>query len=1095
MQLVDGRLVFSPSDLNNHLECEHLSRLELAVAWGELARPAIDNPTADFIARKGEEHEAAYLGSLKVERREVRTIEFAFDWAAAAAATEEAVHEGADVIYQACFVDDGWRGFADFLLRQPDGTYEVVDTKLARHPKPYHVLQLCFYSEQVGRLQGLEPARMHLALGSGYTETYRPADFAAYYRRVRSRFLDFVGSGPPTEPYPVAHCGLCGFKPLCDAHWDRVDHLVRVARIRRDQIARLGEAGITTLEGLGLADPEFRVPQMPPSTFEALRDQASLQLHYRRTGRLAYRLLEPETERGFGLLPEPSSGDLFFDIEGDPFWESDRGLEYLFGLLWEEGGRPVFQPIWAHDRSQGREAFEELIDLFHKRLERDPALHIYHYAGYETAALKRLASQYGTREDELDELLRREVFVDLFAVVRQGLRASLSSYSIKKLEGFYMPARSADLKAGDDSILVYEEWQESREQTLLDAIAAYNEEDCLSTLKLRDWLLELRAEAGIVEWRQPPAPRELTTEAEEALEEREQLEHDLLAGGEELMAHLLGYHRREAKPVWWAFFDRLEKTPSELVDDSDSIGELEHLEQARLPPPKRSTVHTFSYPPQQHKLAPGEEVFDPETGESAGWIREVDDSTGHLQLVRGPSLESVDLPRALIPGGPWDDRCQRNAVMRLGRSIRDGDAVYRALRGILTRDLPHIDGHQGRIQTTDLEEMKQLVSGLDESHLFIQGPPGSGKTWTGARLVVHLLNEGKRVGVASTSHRAIHNLLDEIEGAANEAGVHFWGLKKSTEGNDESIYESRHIQSDPHIAPFVAEAVNLIAGTAWLFAREELERCPIDFLFIDEAGQVSLADALAMGTCARNLVLLGDPLQLAQVRQGRHPGGSGASVLEHLLGDAATISQDKGVFLELTRRMHPDVCKFISSAFYEGRLSSAEECAGQSTAAGTGLRYIAVDHIGNRQTSPEEALRVAQDIEAMLGAAYTDIAGETRPLQEDDFMVVAPYNAQVRCLREAVPAGVRVGTVDKFQGQEAAVVFFSMATSSGDDIPRNVEFLFSRNRLNVAVSRARCLGVLVASPRLLDLNCRTVEQMRLANALCLAGEIASSHSR
>ena len=296
MQLVDGRLLFSPSDLNNHLECEHLTRLELAVARGDLARPAIDNPTADFIARKGEEHEAAYLAGLEVEGHKVRTIEFAFDWAAAAAATEEAVRDGADVIYQACFVDDGWRGFADFLLRQPDGTYEVADTKLARHPKPYHVLQLCFYSEQVGRVQGSEPAWMHLALGSGHTEAYRPADFAAYYRRVRSRFLAFAGAESPTEPYPVAHCSLCAFKPRCDAQWDRVDHLVRVARIRRDQIARLVEAGITTLEGLGLADPEFRVSRMPPSTFEALRDQASLQLHHRRTGRLAYHLLEPGTD-------------------------------------------------------------------------------------------------------------------------------------------------------------------------------------------------------------------------------------------------------------------------------------------------------------------------------------------------------------------------------------------------------------------------------------------------------------------------------------------------------------------------------------------------------------------------------------------------------------------------------------------------------------------------------------------------------------------------------------------------------------------------------------------------------------------------------
>jgi uncharacterized protein len=213
--------------------------------------------------------------------------------------------------------------------------------------------------------------------------------------------------------------------------------------------------------------------------------------------------------------------------------------------------------------------------------------------------------------------------------------------------------------------------------------------------------------------------------------------------------------------------------------------------------------------------------------------------------------------------------------------------------------------------------------------------------------------------------------------------------------------------------------------------------------------------------------------------------------LEHLLGDEQTVAEDRGLFLERTFRMHPDVCSYISAAFYEDRLVSEEACARQGTAFGTGVRFLPVEHAGNRQSSPEEADAVARELERMLGAEWTDANGVTRPLREADFLVVAPYNAQVRCLRERVPRGVRVGTVDKFQGQEAPVVFFSMASSSGDDVPRNLEFLFSRNRLNVAVSRARCLAVLVASPRLLEVRCRTVEQMRLANALCLLVEAAA----
>jgi uncharacterized protein len=356
-------------------------------------------------------------------------------------------------------------------------------------------------------------------------------------------------------------------------------------------------------------------------------------------------------------------------------------------------------------------------------------------------------------------------------------------------------------------------------------------------------------------------------------------------------------------------------------------------------------------------------------------------------------------------------------------------------------------------------------------------------------LIVHLLTRGKRVGVASTSHKAIHNLLDAIEQAARREGITFAGLKKSSSGNPESRYEGSFITSQDDVEP--NDDVQLYAGTAWLFARPELDQT-LNYLFIDEAGQVSLADALAMGTSARALVLLGDPLQLAQVTQGIHPQGSGVSVLEHLLGDAQTIPEDRGLFLERSFRMHPEVCRFISDAFYEGRLKAAEGCERQATAGGVGLRFLPVEHVGNRQFSPEEAERIREEIGRLVGTEWTSADGVTRRLRHADIMVVAPYNEQVKWLKDTLPAGVPVGTVDKFQGQEAPLVLFSMTTSSGDDVPRNLEFLLSRNRLNVAISRARCLAYVVASPRLLEVGCRSIEQMRMANALCLFVEQATN---
>ena len=332
--------------------------------------------------------------------------------------------------------------------------------------------------------------------------------------------------------------------------------------------------------------------------------------------------------------------------------------------------------------------------------------------------------------------------------------------------------------------------------------------------------------------------------------------------------------------------------------------------------------------------------------------------------------------------------------------------------------------------------------------------------------------------------------------------MRFRGLKKCSKGDAETEYNKgdwiANVDATDELIDR-AQRAQLLAGTSWLFAHEDLDGgALVDTLVIDEAGQVSLADALAMGTAARNLILLGDPSQLAQVSQGTHPEGVGASVLEHLLGDHLTVPEDFGIFLDRTRRMHPDVCRFVSEIVYDNRLVGLPELANQKTAFGAGLRFLPVEHAGNVASAPEEAARIASEIAAMRGASWTNSKGEQRPLKETDFMVVAPYNMQVRLLRRTLQAAglgdVPVGTVDKFQGREASVVFYSMATSSAEDVPRTLDFLFSRNRLNVAVSRAMCLACIVASPRLLESRARTIEQMRLINALCRFAEMAGEQT-
>ncbi len=1098
MQSANGQLRYSPSDLTEYLACAHASALSRAVARGERAKAYVASEYANLIFHKGDQHEAEYLGRLRSAGRDVREVGFSGDWTTAAARTAELMRAGAEVIYQGAFVVGAWRGLADFVERvgMPsdlgDWSYEVVDTKLARaRAAPSHVLQLCFYSEGVAEIQGTAPALAHLELGSGLRETIRLREVAPYFRRARAAFESAAERELPTSAYPCEHCGFCEYRRECDAWWRDEDHLSLVASISRSQVDLLTRAGVDTRAALGSLEAGESVPDLRTTTLANLRQQARLQVEADGLAVPPYELLPPEEGRGFARLPDPSPGDVMFDLEGDPLWTPARELTFLFGLLLAEDGGWRYEPVWAHSIEEEREAFQRVVDLFMARLEAHPDMHVYHYSPAEPSALTRLMAEQATRELEMDELLRRKAFVDLLAVVRQSMRVGVGSYSLKQIERLAGFMRVADMGSGADAVLGYERYLQSRDHAELDGIARYNDEDCRATLALRDWLVSIRPDdAGRLE---PIAHKALAEETEREATEREELRLELVTGAEIgsppwLAGELLEYHRREARPGWWRWFSLLDMEGEELVADSEAIGGLEPVGPPRPQPGKMFEV-TLRFPAQLHKLEAGA-LVDPAIQKSVS-VTEIDDD-GCTLVVRGRRFGTEPLPTALIPREPIDNRVHRAALMRLAIAVRDGSDRYPALQEVLARRLPRVaDRPAGaRIQTTDLGGQQALAGALDRSHLLVQGPPGTGKTFTGARLIVDLIAKGHRVGVTALSHRAINNLVAETERAAAERGIRFRGARKVADHPAGRVPDGGQIVNVTENADCRDPEYRLVAGTTWLFAPEEFDD-QFDYLVIDEAGQLSLADALAAGTAARNLILLGDPLQLAQVSQATHPPGTNASVLQHLLGADATVPEDRGVFLTETWRMHPDVCRFISDEVYEGRLSSQASCALQTTGAGTGIRYLPVEHDGHASQSPEEAEAVRRLVEQLVGTSVTDQRGTTRQLTFADVMVVAPYNAQVRLLRRRLPDGVRVGTVDAFQGQEAPVVVFSMATSSGEDVPRGIAFLFSRNRLNVAVSRARSLAYLCCAPGLLEARARTVDEMRLISTLCSLVETAN----
>jgi predicted RecB family nuclease len=1133
VQLIDGVLVLSPTDLVGFTGCEHRTYLDREVARGNLASVRRDDPLIKVLRAHGELHEQRYLATLTGSVATVVQIQRSDGTIAglhaAEAETLAAMREGADVIYQASFFDGRWRGHADFVCRveTPSAlgswSYEAYDTKLARTTTAGALLQLGEYTRQIARLQGRAPHRLHVVLGDDTVESFPYAEISSYLAAVRDRFVTAVDVGlEHTAPDPVAACQYCDWKDRCSAEWRAADHLSLVAGIRRDQRTQLVAAGIDTLTALGALPDGTEVGQIRGAVLDGLRMQAGLQVRSDRQSPPAWELIEPDPlapHRGLAALPSPSADDIFFDMEGDNF-AAPGGREYLFG--WVDGDSPdaQYRARWAHDAAAEKEAFEFFIDTVMAARRRDPAMHVYHYAAYEPGAMKRLMGRHATREEEVDELLRAGVFVDLYRVVRQGVRVGVESYSIKKLEPLYMGERAGRVTDAGSSIVEYEAWLESPDDEILESIRVYNEDDCRSLVGLRGWLEARRDDLERITSVVAPRPEPRDGTASESIAAGtamvEALATELTADipvdasaqtdaqrARSLLAALLDWHRRDAKPQWWEYFARQDNSDDDLIEDAAALGGL--VFDSVTGTDTRSNLFRFRFPPQETKLGVGDGVEDSRTDDDGaggklprrlGKIHDIDTAAGWVVLKR----VGIDpLPTALIPGGPPPGHEQRDALLRVGSWVCehgvDSPGGFRAVRDLLLRHRPRIggvrDGDALRRATEDVgSAARRSIRDADSTCLPVQGPPGSGKTYTAAAAIVALVTASprRRVAVTALSHRAITHLLRSVCTEARRGGVTLRIVQKSDGRGCDDDFVHCVTANDAVVAALDGHEVDIIAGTAWLFAREDMDS-RFDTLFVDEAGQLSLANVVAVGGCARNIVLLGDPQQLEQPSQGVHPAGAEVSALAHLVGDHETIPDERGLFLDVTWRMHPDVCAYISDNFYDSRLVSNPDCArqtviGDDVLAGTGLRWLPVAHTGNRSASEEEAMAVAGIVERVVGRRWVDRDGLERPLTAADVLVVAPYNAHVATLRGAVPADVAVGTVDRFQGQEAAVVIYSMATSLAEDVPRGMEFLYSRNRMNVAVSRARCLAVLVCSPDLLRVACSTAAQIPLANALC-----------
>ncbi|MCV7223566.1 TM0106 family RecB-like putative nuclease [Mycolicibacterium elephantis] len=1114
MFVTDDRVIYSASDLAAAARCEYalLRAFDAKLGRG----PAVETEDDELLRRTselGDAHEQRILDDFIARYGDgvVRIGRPSYTLAAfekAAHATAEAFAKRPPVVYQAVVIDDRFVGFADFAVLDGD-RYRVLDAKLARRAKIQALLQIAGYADALRRMGVPIAETAGLILGDRTTVDYPVDDLVPVYRQQRDHLRELLdthlASGAPVDWGDPA-VGACMRCECCVPNVVKDDDVLLVAGMRLTQRDTLIDHGIDTVAKL--ARSTGPVDGIAGSTLAGLRTQARLQVAQRDTGLPQFEIADADA---LGALPAKSRGDLFFDFEGDPLWTDDGvtwGLEYMWGVL---DAADNFTPLWAEDRRSERKAFTDFLQLVRRRREKFPDMHIYHYAAYERTKLLELAARYGVGEDEVDDLLRQDVLVDLFPIVRNSLRVGAPSYSLKALEPLYMGSelRSGEVTNAAASITQYERYRALVDEGRADEAAAvlkeirdYNEYDCRSTRRLRDWLLLRAFEGGVTHLARPaekgetlPSPDETTQKLMGFAGDGVSIDRTPQQCAAALIQAARGYLPRERKPYWWAHFQRLSHPVDEWGDTSgvflvdDAVVEQDW----HKPPRKRKHRRqlrltgvleggTLDYRPQALYDRPAPPGLDDEHPDR----RAAHDVTvSNVTEVEGVPVEVVieelepdagpftHLPMALTPAKPFRTAKLEEAIEALATeaatTVADGRLPRCAVVDILCRATPTLKSGTGLPRLdNDIASITAAALDLDRSYVAVHGPPGTGKTYTAARVIKSLVNDhGWCVGVVAQSHSVVAHLLNKIVEAGVDPALVAKKASQDSTGKDRFTV----IGDDDHATYLAQHKACVIGGTAWDFANDaRVATEHLDLLAIDEAGQFSLGYTIAVARAARNILLLGDPQQLGQVSTGSHPEPVDRSALGWLMEGHDVLPAQYGYFLEQTHRMHSELCRVDSALSYDKRLIPHPK-TDKRTLAGyrPGVHTLSVDHEGRSTCSPEEAAVIAAEITSLIGARWTDEHG-TRPLEQADVLIVAPYNAQVLQLRSALQDvgldDVLVGTVDKLQGREAPVVFVSMTASAIEDIPRGMPFLLNRNRLNVAISRAMYRTVIVRSPLL-----------------------------
>ena len=1105
------KFVFAATDLSNFEVCKCHIINKIRKLNGEVIEEPIPTRTQLEYQRQGIEIEKNYLDKIK-SNKSIKLVDIEkIDINKKEESTIKALKEGADYIYQAKLGNKNFSGYPDFLKKVNipskfgDYSYEVIDVKRSKEPKQENVTQLLLYSYLLSEIQEVLPKQITIINGQSHVENkFNVIDFNEIFKEIKNEFSEYVSflKNKTSEDLIQTLYEECeyhskrGDKP-CNTIPHELD-LINVVDLDKRQRKKL-KPFVSNLKELSDFKPK-KIKGISENVLLKLIKQADIQYEKIKTQKSIFKVVKPVIpNRGFNKLPQINKHDLFFDIEGNPTEEG--GHEYLFGVL--DGSSDNFQSFWARTILDEEKAFKETVNYLYEHLSKYPEAHIYHYNHYEVTALKRLSFKYNTGGDILDFFLKNKKFIDLYNVVRQGIITSESGRSLKDLEIFYMKKRTTEVTSGADSVDQFLEWIEFQDNKILKLIEEYNKDDCISTKLLLQWLHNIKPTGSYLR-----EVEEIKPIDKDKIEEFKYIKKKIknLKNVEstlkELIFDMIEYHKREDKSKWWLFFDRFEKDQDELIDDREAIAGCEKSEYAYNE--KGFPILTMNYPQQEYKIADEDRLVNLDSGRSFGKLIRTDYKNKKITIQatgkNKPLGEFKDHYNFGAVGPPGVKKLQ-DAMSLFAEDFTSGK-INGSISDLLAIKPPKFSGKFNLSTASDKDHLKLInnaIKNLDNSYLFIQGPPGTGKTYSSAKAILELLKDGKKIAISSNSHKAINNLLSKLDEFANEEGFAFKGLKKFS-GSMNNKYESENItattESRPRPKPykkgvklpltFLSHNYQLLACTKYELADPDY-RDKFDFLFIDEAGQASIADVVISSLVAKNLILIGDPQQLAQPSNIIHPGDSGLSVLEYILKDQSTVKNNMGIFINETRRLSTNINKFTSSLFYDGRLKSHDTNKNRQLqfkdnifGINEGLLLIETNHEDNSQNSKEE-VEIIKSIYSYLLKQNISVNNQVRSIDCVDILVVAPYNVQVNQINQNLPVGNRSGTIDKFQGQEAAISILSMTASNAEQAPRGIDFLFDYRRLNVAVSRAQCLSIIIMNKGLFRSLAKNINQIMILN--------------